>query len=259
MKKTFIVLLAMISCAALFAADNTVKGKVIKYPLNARAGAGTKYTALLQLDKDYEVTITAVNSQWLKIAPPANTRVWVMQEYIRNGKLASSLNFRSGPGIGYEAVGFGKRGMKVTVHGKATRSGWVQITAPDNIDLYVGAPAISADKKALAKLPKFKVPTGKPLPNEELINLEGNFLAPGKDVTVTGFVYAEKSSHLKSVRHVFYEPLGEEDLKPRYMVMPKGNDLEKFKDKQVRISGELYRVKGWKLPLLVVKIVRLAE
>ena len=108
--------------------------------------------------------------------------------------------------------------MKVTVHGKATRSGWVQITAPDNIDLYVGAPAISADKKALAKLPKFKVPTGKPLPNEELINLEGNFLAPGKDVTVTGFVYAEKSSHLKSVSHVFYEPVGEEDLKPRYMV-----------------------------------------
>ena len=217
------------------------------------------YTALLQLDKGYEVTITAASSQWLKIAPPENTRVWVLKEFISKGRLSRNVNFRSGPGTGYEAIGIGKRGTKVTIHGKATQSGWVQISAPANVDLYVGRPAIAVDAKSLAKLPKFKFPTGKPLPNQELINLEGNFLAPGKNITVTGYVYAEKSSHLKSVSHVFYEAGSGDNLTPRYMVMPKRNDLEKFKDKPVRIIGEFYRVKGWKLPLLIVKIVRAAE
>ena len=243
----------------LCAAEKSVKGKVIKHPLNVRAGAGTKYTALLQLDKDYEVTITGVSKQWLAIKPPENSRVWVLKEYIRNGKLTSSVNLRSGPSTGYEAVGFGRRGMKVSVHGKATRSGWIQISAPENIDFYVGRPAISADNKALNKLPKFKVPQGKPLPNMELINLEGNFLSAGKDITVTGYVYAEKQSHLKTVSHVFYEPTGEEDLTARYMVMPNRSNLDKYQDKKVKITGEYYKVKGWKLPLLVVKIARSAE
>lgn len=259
MKKIFTVLFYLSFTIAVFAAGNAVKGKVIKYPLNVRAGAGTKYTALLQLDKDYEVTVTAVSAQWLRIAPPENTRVWVLKEYISKGRLSRNVNFRSGPGTGYEAIGFGRRGMKVTPHGKATRSGWVQISAPADIDLYVGRPAISADKKALAKLPVFKVPMGKPLPNEELITLEGNFLTAGKDITVTGYVYAEKQSHLKTVTHVFYEPEGEEDLTPKYMVMPRNSNLAKFKDRKVRISGEYYNVKGWKLPLLVVKTARAAE
>ena len=258
MKKTLIAI-AVLSTIIAFAAENSVKGKVLKHPLNVRAGAGTKYTALLQLDKDYEVVITGVSKQWLAIKPPENTRVWVLKEYIRNGKLTRNINFRSGPGTGYEAVGIGRGGTKVKTHGKATRSGWVQVTAPGNITLYVGRPAITADKKALNKLPKFKVPTGKPLPNEELINLEGNFLAPGRDITVTGYVYAEKQSHLKTVTHVFYEPSGEEDLTARYMVMPNRNDLDKYKDKKVKLIGEYYKVKGWKLPLLVVKIVRSAE
>ncbi|MBO5722104.1 MAG: hypothetical protein J6S19_03210, partial [Lentisphaeria bacterium] len=117
----------------------------------------------------------------------------------------------------------------------------------------------TADKKALARLPKLQEPSSKPLPNEELIKLEGNFLTASKDITVTGYVYAEKQSYLKTVSHVFYELVGEENLIPRYMVMPNRNDLDKFKDKKVRILGEFYKVKGWKLPLLIVKTVRAAE
>ena len=260
MKKVFTAaVLFLIFALHLPVYGNTVKGKVIKYPLNVRAGAGMKYTALLQLDKDYEVEITGVGKQWIAIKPPENTRIWLQKESIRNGKLVSNVNFRSGPGTGYEAVGIGRRGMKVTVHGKATKSGWIQITAPASVELYVGKPAVAADKKALAKLPKIKEPSGKPLPNEELINLEGNFITAGKDITVTGYVYAEEKSHLKNVSHVFYEQTGEEDLTPRYMVMPLRADLDKFKDKKIRIIGEFYRVKDWKLPLLIVKTVRTVE
>jgi uncharacterized protein YraI len=260
MKKVFIAVVSLLILAFnLSGAENTVKGKVVKYPLNVRAGAGMKYTALLQLDKDYEVEITGVGKQWITIKPPENTRVWVLKDSIRNGKLTSNVNFRSGPSTGYEAVGIGRRGMKVTVHGKATNSGWIQISAPRNIELYVGKPAVAAAPKALAKLPKIKEPVNKPLPNEELINLEGNFPTSGKDITVNGYVYAEKKSHLKSVSHVFYELVGKEDLVPRYMVMPNRSNLDKFKDKKVRIYGEFYKVKGWKLPLLIVKTARAAE
>ncbi len=252
-------LIALLMCTSIVAFSGTVQGTVKKAPLNVRAGAGTKYTAVAQLAKNNPVEITRVSNQWLAIKPPANSRVWIMKEFVKNGKLIRGVNLRSGPSTGYETVGFARRGTQVQLHGKATGSGWVQISAPADVEFYVGRPAIEADKAALNKLPKFKVPTGKALPNEELINLEGNFLTTGKDITVSGYVYAEQQSHLKTVTHVFYEPGSGEDLVARYMVMPNRNNLDKYKDKKVRISGEYYKVKGWKLPLLVVKIVHSLE
>ncbi|MBR2358401.1 MAG: SH3 domain-containing protein [Lentisphaeria bacterium] len=256
--KIFLVTNLLLAMSAVFAAG-TVQGTVKKFPLNVRAGAGVKYTAVAKLAKDNPVEITRVSNQWLAIKPPENSRVWIMNEFVKNGKLLRGVNLRSGPSTGYETVGFARRGTAVKIHGKPTSSGWVQISAPAGVEFYVGRPAIEADKTALSKLPKFKVPTGKVLPNEELINLEGNFLTTGKDITVTGYVYEEKQSHLKSVSHVLYEPSGAEDLIPRYMVMPNRCDFGKYQDKKVRVYGEFYKVKGWKLPLLVAKIVRSAE
>ena len=256
MKKIAVFSLAVFGCFALFGSE-AVTGLVKKYPLNVRAGAGTKYTALIQLDKNHQVTIRKVSREWLAIAPPENTRVWVLQQFIKNGRLTSGVNFRSGPGTGYEALGTGKRGMKVEVIGKATPSGWIQIAAPESLDFYIGRPAVEVKTEQLKKLPVFKVPMGRQLPNKELITLEGNFTSPGKPVTVSGYVYSEEKSHINSVSHVFYELKGESDLIPKYLVMPNRNDLDKFKDKKVTLIGDSYNVKNWQLPLLVVKIARL--
>ena len=66
MLKFLVALISMTTAIASLQAA-AVEGKVIKYPLNVRAGAGTQYTALVQLDKNTPVKITAVSDQWLAI------------------------------------------------------------------------------------------------------------------------------------------------------------------------------------------------
>ena len=258
--KTLLSVLLVVALNTFNAAaeSKSVSGRVIKYPLNVRAGAGMKYTAVAQLAKHNPVEITAVHPKWLAIKPPANSRVWVQARFVKKGRLLSNVNLRSGPSTGYEPLGTGRRGTRVTVHGKPTPAGWVSISAPEYISFYVGRPAIEADEKALAGLPKFNAPGGKPLPNEELIQLEGNFTSAGKNVRITGYIYEEKQNSIKAISHVFYEAKGEE-LVPRCFVMPNRQKLDKFNEKKVMIIGESYKVKNWQLPVVIVKIVRLAE
>lgn len=257
MNKLFWVLSVLVWCSAAVIAD-TVAGRVIKYPLNVRAGAGMKYTAVAQLAKHNPVEITAVNAKWLAIKPPENSLVWVQARFIKNGKLVSNVNLRSGPSTGYEPLGTGRRGQKVIQHGKPTAAGWVAIKAPENIVFYVGRPAVEVDEKALAKLPKFNAPGGRPLPNDDLIQLEGNFTSAGKNVRLSGYIYEEKLDGIKAISHILYEAKGEE-LLPKYFIMPNRKKLDKFNGKKVTVIGESYTVKNWKLPVVVLKIIRSAE
>ena len=256
MLKFLVALISMTTAIASLQAA-AVEGKVIKYPLNVRAGAGTQYTALVQLDKNTPVKITAVSDQWLAIEPPAGSRVWVAARYIKNNQLTANINFRSGPSTGYEALGLGRKGMKVETHGKATPSGWIAVSAPDNLQFYVGRPAVEAEAEALKKLPRFKAPDGRPLPNKELIKLEGNFVSSGKDVTLTGYIYASEDN-IKAITHVLYQPQGDE-LLPKYFLMPNRADLKKFDGKKVKLHGESYKVKNWSMPIVIVKNVSNAE
>jgi len=165
------------------------------------------------------------------------------------GKLAANVNLRSGPGTGYEAVGLGRRGTAVKVHGQATASGWLQIDALKNTTFYVGRPAIEVDSNALKKLPKLG---GKrPLPNQDLITLEGNFISDGKTVRRSGYLY-ESEDNIKTITHVLYQVKGDE-LAPEYFVVPHREKLTGFNGKKVNVMGEEYKVKNWDMPVLVVK------
>ncbi|MBE6367230.1 MAG: hypothetical protein E7052_04900 [Lentisphaerae bacterium] len=249
MKKILIAASMFAAFPLLINAAEVVEGRVIKYPLNVRAGAGMKYTAVAQLTKDNPVRIIAVGSEWLEIAAPENSRVWVLARLVKNGKLAANVNLRSGPGTGYEAVGLGRRGTAVKVHGQATASGWLQIDALKNTTFYVGRPAIEVDSNALKKLPKLG---GKrPLPNQDLITLEGNFISDGKTVRRSGYLY-ESEDNIKTITHVLYQVKGDE-LAPEYFVVPHREKLTGFNGKKVNVMGEEYKVKNWDMPVLVVK------
>lgn len=253
----FLIFSVSLSCTMLLTAAEAVTGKVIKYPLNIRAGAGINYTKLVQLNKNAPVKIVAVSDQWLAILPPEGSRVYVAARYVKNNQLTANVNFRSGPSTGYEALGSGRKGMKVKTIGKPTPSGWIAISSPDNLQFYAGRPAIEADPEALKKLPRFKAPGGRPLPNKELINLEGNFVSTAKDVTLTGYVYASEDN-IKAITHVLYQVKGEE-LQPKYFLMQNRADLSKFDGKKVKLHGESYKVKNWDMPIVIVKNVSSAE
>ena len=242
--------ISLLAASLISGAAEVVEGRVIKYPLNVRAGAGMKYTAVAQLTKDNPVKITAVSKEWLEIVPPENSRVWVSARLVKNGKLAGNVNLRSGPGTGYEAVGLGRRGAAVKVFGKATASGWVQIGTLPGVVFYVGRPAIEAKAEDLKKLPVFKAGS-RPLPNQDLIALEGNFISEGKTVRRSGYLY-ESEDNIKTITHVLYQAKGE-DLIPEYFVVPHRNKLDKFNGKKVMVMGEEYKVKNWDMPVLTVK------
>ncbi len=249
MKK--ILLIVCMSCCAVFltAAEITaVEGRVIKAPLNVRAGAGMKYTSVAKLAKFNQVKVVGVSKNWLKIVPPDNCRVWVLERYVKNNKLTATVNFRSGPGTGYEAVGTGRRGLSVSVADKATPSGWVPLKVPaSGVVYYVGRPAIEVDAEKLAILPKFSS-AGPSLPNEDLIRLEVNFTSKGKKVTARGFVYKEGT---KPITHTLFEEKGE-SLLPKYFLLPARNKITAADGKQLLVVGECYNVKGWDIPVIVV-------
>ena len=257
MKKIFFIAVSMILGLCNLYAAETVKGRVIKYPLNIRAGAGTKYTSIAQLTKDNQVEIVRCSSKWLEIKPTANCVVWILKRYVKNGKLTANVNFRSGPGTGYEAVGSGKLGTTVEFKGEATKSGWVPIAAPDSVRVYVGRDAIDADSKELASLPEFEAPGGRALPNKDLILMERNFTSPGREVRITGEIYDFKSD-VKAITHLLYEPKGDE-LLPKYFLIPSRGDLKSYNGKKVRITGECYQVKNWDMPVVVVQKVTVIE
>jgi uncharacterized protein YraI len=230
-----------------------VDGLVVKYPLNIRAGAGTKHTAVGKLTKNNPVKIVAVSDQWLEIKAPANCYVWVAARYVKNNKLTARVNLRSGPGTGYEILGSGVAGQPVKVMGKVTPSGWVALSAPENVTLFVGRPAIKVQggDQALARLPKFNARNRRALPKNNLIELEGNFTSEGKPVRLRGYIYKEGSS---PVTHVLYEAKGD-DLIPRYFLIPSDKAIQCRDGDNVLVTGESRTMKDWDLPVVLVRAV----
>ena len=247
--KKFCLLLFLFCALGVSAAEKQfVEGRVIKYPLNVRAGGSTRYTVVAKLTKFNPVRIVGVGKDFLQIVPPANSRVWVMARYVKNNKLTATVNLRSGPGSGYEAVGTGRRGLSVKVAGKATPGGWIPLAVPENSAVfYVGRLAVEADAKKLANLPVFTSP-GPVLPNIPLINLEGNFTSPGKSITAQGYIYKEGA---KPITHALFEAKGD-DLIPKYFLLPARNKINAPEGSVVKIYGDCYQVKNWDMPVVVV-------
>lgn len=250
-------LLGLLTPVLLAAAPLTpVSGRVIKAPLNVRAGAGAGYTVVGQLAMNNPVAITAANREWLEIRPPENTAVWVLEKFVRNNRFTVNVNLRSGPGIGYESLGTGRAGMPATTVGQATPSGWIMIQPYYWMRVYVGRGAIAADDAELARLPKLPAER-RPLPQKELTKLEGNFTQPGKEVRITGYLYAVEAG--KSVAtHVLYRENGAQ-LQPEVFVVPCGVDLSKLNEKKVQLSGTQYPVANWELPVIIVSRAQAAQ
>ncbi len=226
-----------------------VVGIVKKAPLNVRAGMGLEYTPVAKLALKNPVAITAAGKDWLEIRPTENSCAWVLKRYIRDGKLTANVNLRSGPGVGYESLGIGRGGTPVSEIGEPTAAGWIKIRAFYSLRMYVGRPAIEVDEADLAKLPKL-IDRKLPPPDRDLILLEGNFSAPGKAVTMTGYLYTSEDN-IKAITHVLYEEKKSE-LEPAAFVVPTRIKLTALNEKKVRLSGTQYPVAGWELPVIVV-------
>jgi hypothetical protein len=105
---------------------------------------------------------------WLEIVPPASAAVWIYGELVAEGVVAaSSVRVRSGPGVGYRAVGSLHKGDRVEAVG--SKGDWIRIVPPSSsrawiAEEYVAAGSgIPAVKPAVSK-PKPKPAASKPKP-----------------------------------------------------------------------------------------------
>ena len=253
--KKLLLAVSVFACALqLAAAPASVDGRIVKYPLNVRAGAGTNYNIVGKLTKHNPVKIVAVGKDFLKIAAPANCRVWVMKRYIKNNRLTANVNLRSGPGTGFENVGSGKKGMSVKIGGQATASGWVPLIPPGDVTFYVGRQAIEADAQKLAKLPKFTNP-GPRAPDKALCDLESNYTSAPQAVTVKGYIYKEGTA---PVTHVLFEASGNQ-LQPKFFLVRGRSSIKVADGAQVSISGDRCTVKNWDMPVIIVHHIKVIK
>ena len=259
MKHFALLFLFVLSAAALSGAPLTpVRGRVVKAPLNVRAGAGMEYTVVGRLALNNPVEITAVGKEWLEIRAPENTATWIMARYIRNNHLTCGVVLRAGPGIGYEALGSAKAGMTVKVEGQTTPGGWVLIRPFYWTRVYVGRKAVEADEKVLAGLPPLPRPA--PRPRKEIAKLESCFSKPPElQVAMTGYLYPAESGK-SAITHVLYQEQEKSDeLVPAAFVAPLEGDWSKFNEKKVTVTGCRGVNTSWDLPILIADKIRAAR
>lgn len=137
-------------------------GTVSENNVNVRGRAGfigevlTKVNSGESVQVLDRVTLSRTKSgepaEWLKIALPANTPVWIHGSYVDPTSLtvtASRLKVRGGPGVNYSVLGFVERGTTVT---EISRKGdWLEIAPTQHLSAYIAASMVNLAAPAVAK------------------------------------------------------------------------------------------------------------
>ncbi len=121
----FAVLIAVLSGGEASAVPRLVSVTAVSAPIMDAASAEAQ--ELGRAPKGTRLTASGRTSgDWLEIQAPDFVSGWVYGELVRDGVIAaSSVKVRSGPGIGYEALGTLTRGDAVVVRGR--RGDWVEM------------------------------------------------------------------------------------------------------------------------------------
>jgi len=88
-------------------------------------------------------------AEWLKIALPANTPVWVHTSYVDAATLAvnaTRLTVRGGPGINYSVLGYLSRGT--TVKEISRKGDWMEIEPTEELFAFVAATMVTRGSAA---------------------------------------------------------------------------------------------------------------
>ena len=132
--------IALLPGAAEVAVSNlNVRGQAgLKGEVVAHLNKGDTVTILSQLNLDKHVADEP--SQWVKIALPASTKIWVNTKFIdatAKTVVPKKLNLRAGPGENYSVLGVVEHGT--TVKEIANKDGWAQIEPPAGAYAFVAA------------------------------------------------------------------------------------------------------------------------
>ena len=104
--------------------------------VNLRAKATDKSEVVVQAQLDDQLTVLAVEPEWVQIQPPKNVYFWVHRDFVSNGQVkAKNLRVRAGPGINYSIVGSLIRGDQIETLGEF--GDWLKVVPPKGASLWV--------------------------------------------------------------------------------------------------------------------------
>lgn len=158
--RSFRAIIALTACGTLTAmAAETATISAGTVNVRGRAGfIGEVITRLNQGDPVMVLeTVTLPNpkpgepAEWLKIALPANTPVWVHTSYVDAATQtinASRLKVRGGPGINYSVLGYLSKGVAVK---EISRKGdWMEIEPTEELFAFVAASMVTRNTAGAA-------------------------------------------------------------------------------------------------------------
>jgi len=147
--------LFMLAAATALAVPRQVSVTAVSSPIMDAASSDAQELGRVQ--KGTRLTASGRTSgDWLEVQAPASISGWVYGELVRDAVIAaSSVKVRSGPGIGYEALGTLTRGDAVVVRGR--RGDWIEVEGQPSFLVWIEramvAEGASVDLTVAAKPP----------------------------------------------------------------------------------------------------------
>lgn len=118
-------------------------GTVNCYRLNVRVKPGN-HTVVGTLKRGDKVHILEEKDGWYRISIQEDSQVWVSERFVKDGKLVSDVNLRSGPGINFRAYGIAKGNQPVQVIDKSKKD-WLRIKPLSDMSAWVSKTLITID------------------------------------------------------------------------------------------------------------------
>lgn len=129
-----------------------VSAVILADRVNIRAGCGTRFEVLGQLDKTANVQVTGKENGWYKIRLPEATFAFVHKDYVTTDKVtANRLRARAGAGVNYSSLGILEKGQSVVIAGQ--QGDWLKIVPPENCSGWVREDLLclaSSDEKSVS-------------------------------------------------------------------------------------------------------------
>ena len=136
MKRICIIVAWVFSFLQAAEANTQIHARVNSDRVNLRAKSDLQAETVGQLSAGDILKVLSVEGDWVRVAPPPETDMWVHREFLKDDVvLVNRLNVRSGAGINYNVIGSYQRNDKVVRRGSFGE--WVKVAPPADAAVWV--------------------------------------------------------------------------------------------------------------------------
>ncbi|MDD5644295.1 MAG: SH3 domain-containing protein [bacterium] len=245
----FLGVLPQTLCFALFC-------EITGSNVNVRAGTGTDYDVICQLNRGDIVKVSKVAGEWIEIYPNEKIFGWVKSSYLDGNKVtAEKLNVRAGAGKNYSLICQLKKGETVSILGEL--GSWKKIILPDYARVYIykkHAKSIPSKSAATAETDIKKTIGGQTSIHSAVKTETGAGAEIGPVVTVVGWL---EDLGVLINRPGTYKLLSRDDRKTVLYFVKEGKQPLTFLSKNlVEIKGNVFYISSWSKPVIEAEEIR---